>query len=177
MNISSSHPTFQKLNNAQELVNLLLKQVRELALDLRPGMLDDLGLLPALFMHCERFTQQTDVKVIIKHSTINQRFSGEIETTAFRIIQEALTNVARHAQVKQVFVRLWVEEENLMIQIQDDGAGFNQDEVMNKTTSIGLLGMQERATLCGGCLEIESEPGLGTCLTLEIPIVEKVWES
>jgi PAS domain S-box-containing protein len=170
--ISSKHPAFQKLEMAQDLVNLLLKQIRELALDLRPGMLDDLGLLPSLCMHFERFTEQTGIQVIFKHSRVDMRFSGEIETTAFRIIQEALTNVARHAGVKQANVHLWIEEDSLMIQIQDDGAGFIREEIVNNTTSLGLLGMQERAALCGGYLDVEAEPGLGTCLTLEIPFGE-----
>ncbi len=169
--------TYQKLENAQDLVNIVLRQIRELALDLRPGMLDDLGLLPALLMHFDRFTQQTDIKVLFKHSGIDRRFSGEIETTSFRIIQEALTNVARHAKVRQANVRIWIEENNLNIQIQDDGAGFDREEIINNSNSIGLLGMQERATLCGGRLDIEAQPGLGTCLTVEIPLNEEVQEN
>lgn len=160
----------QKLDEAQELVNVILKQIRELALDLRPGMLDDLGLLPALIMHFDRFSKQTEIIVNFKHSGIQQRFSGEIETTAFRIIQEALTNVVRHAKVKEVNVRLWTKDRTLMIQIQDDGTGFNREEILRDTTRIGLLGMQERAALCGGNLDIEAQPGLGTCLTIEIPL-------
>ena len=160
----------KKLEDAQEMVNHLLKQVRELALDLRPGLLDDLGLLPALLMHFERFSQQTHIQVNFKHRGIDRQFFGEIETASFRIIQEALTNVARHAQVEEVQVRLWVENNQLIIQVQDDGAGFNPSKILNDSSSLGLLGMQERVAICGGRLEIESSPGVGTCLISEIPL-------
>ncbi len=159
-----------KLENAQEMVNYLLKQVRELALDLRPGLLDDLGLLPTLLMHFERYQQQTQIQVNFKHSGIDRRFSGEIETTVFRIIQEALTNVARHAKVNQVDVRLWLEINALHIQVQDDGIGFDANQILTSNESIGILGMQERVGICGGRMEIESQPGLGTCLTTELPV-------
>lgn len=172
IDMSPSEATSQKIENAQDLVNVLLKQIRELALDLRPGMLDDLGLMPALIMHFDRFFEQTGIRVIFKHRNIAKRFSGEIETTAFRIIQEALTNVARHAKVKQVQVRLWVEENKMMIQVQDDGAGFDLDEKLVHNKSIGLIGMQERATLCGGSIEIDTQPGVGTCLSVELPLAD-----
>ena len=171
--ISPENLTYQKIDNAQELVNILLRQIRELALDLRPGLLDDLGLLPALLMHLDRYTQQTDIKVNLKHHGLDRRFSGEIETTSFRIIQEALTNVARHSQVKHVDLRLWVEDSNLNIQVQDNGAGFDPEEILHNSTSIGLLGMQERAALCGGSLEIEAQPGIGTCIMIEIPLLDE----
>lgn len=161
---------FSKLENAQEMANTLLKQVRELALDLRPGMLDDLGLLPALLAYFDRYKEQTRIQVSFKHSGIDRRFPGEIETTTFRIIQEALTNVARHAQVDQAQVRLWTETNTLHTQVQDDGIGFDPDQVLTSNASIGILGMQERVGLCGGRLEIESQPGLGTCVTTEIPV-------
>lgn len=160
----------KKLESAQEMVNYLLKQVRELALDLRPGLLDDFGLLPALLMHFDRYTELTKVEVNFKHSGIDRRFPSEIEITAFRLIQEALTNVARHAKVNQVQVRLWGTSDDLNIQVQDNGVGFNPAEMQNQNTRIGILGMEERVELCGGFLEIDSQPGNGTCLTIELPL-------
>lgn len=162
--------TARKIEQSQELVNTLLGQIRVLSLDLRPGSLDDLGLLPALLMHFERFTEQTNIKILFKHSGIDRRFPSLIETTSFRVVQEALTNVARHAQVNQAAVRVWTEDNLLSIQVQDSGVGFIPEEILLQPENIGLLGMQERVALCGGQLEIESEPGMGTCLTIELPV-------
>jgi signal transduction histidine kinase len=158
------------LSQAQSLVNQLLKQVRDLSLDLRPALLDDLGLLPALISLFERYTAQTDIQVDFKHSGLESRFAPEIETAAFRIIQEALTNVARYAQVNDVAVRLWANEEILGVQVQDQGVGFDPEAIDLTRPTSGLSGMRERANLCGGQVEIESEPGGGTCLTAEFPL-------
>jgi signal transduction histidine kinase len=158
------------LTQAQSLVNQLLKQVRDLSLDLRPALLDDLGLLPALISLFERYTTQTDIQVDFKHSGLEGRFAPEIETAAFRIVQEALTNVARYAQVNEAAVRLWANEEILGVQVQDRGVGFDQEAIDLTRPTSGLSGMRERANLCGGQVEIESEPGGGTCLTAEFPL-------
>ncbi len=93
------------LDEAQSLVVELMEQVRQMSLDLRPAMLDDLGLVPALLWHFERYQKQTGVKVIFKQSEVNQRFGPNVETAAYRIIQEALTNVARYAKTDQVMVQ------------------------------------------------------------------------
>jgi signal transduction histidine kinase len=158
------------LSQAQSLVNQLLKQVRDLSLDLRPALLDDLGLLPALISLFERYTAQANIQVEFKHSGLERRFAPEIESAAFRIIQEALTNVARYAQVENVAVRLWANEEILGVQVQDQGVGFDPEAIDLARPTSGLSGMRERANLCGGQVEIESEPGGGTCLTAEFPL-------
>ena len=149
----------------------LLERVRELSLDLRPAMLDDLGLLPALLWLFERFTAQANVGVAFKHSGVeHRRFSSEVETAAYRIVQEALTNVARHASASTVTVRLWATPDTLGVQVEDDGAGFSPERVLIPGTSSGLSNMRERADLLGGKLEIESSSGAGTCVTAELPL-------
>jgi signal transduction histidine kinase len=162
----------KELFHIQEMLSQLLKQVRELSLDLRPALLDDLGLLPALLSHFDNYSALTTIKVNFKHSDLVDRFPPEIETAAFRIIQEAMTNVARHANVKEVAVRLWANEQILGLQVEDRGKGFDPQAIRLSKPTIGLSGMHERATLCGGQLEIESEPGTGTCLTAEFPLEE-----
>jgi signal transduction histidine kinase len=148
-----------------------MAQVRNLSLDLRPTMLDDLGLLPALLWHCGRYTDQTGVHVDLRHTNLEgQRFRPEVETAAYRIAQEALTNVARHAGVDNVTVRLWIEQDTLSVQVIDQGAGFDPDDPLISDTSSGLVGMRERAVLLGGELTIESAPGAGTCLTAKLPL-------
>jgi PAS domain S-box-containing protein len=153
-------------------VNDLLAYVRNLSLDLRPAMLDDLGLLPAIFWHIDRYTSQTEVKVNFIHSGIDGRYAPEIETGIYRIVQEALTNVARHSQVKDVTVLLWANPESINVQIEDQGVGFNPESVMASIHSNGLTGMRERAALLGGRLTIESAPGSGMCVTAELPLVQ-----
>jgi PAS domain S-box-containing protein len=153
-------------------VNDLLAYVRNLSLDLRPAMLDDLGLLPTIFWHIDRYTSQTQVKVNFIHSGIDGRYAPEIETAIYRIAQEALTNVARHSQVKDVTVLLWANPETINVQIEDQGVGFNPESVIASGHSNGLTGMRERAALLGGRLTIESAPGSGMCVTAELPLVK-----
>jgi PAS domain S-box-containing protein len=157
------------LEEARELVNELIARGRELSLDLRPAMLDDLGLLPALLWHFERYTTQTGVLVRFEHAGLERRFSPQVETAAYRIIQEALTNVARHAKVDEVTVRLWSDQDTLRLHIEDQGAGFEPEVRLAAGASSGLTGMQERAALVGGHLTIESAPGAGARLRAEMP--------
>jgi PAS domain S-box-containing protein len=156
---------------AQSLVNELLGKVRQLSLDLRPAMLDDLGLIPALLCHLERFGAQTDIQVLFRHSGIEgRRFKPQLETAVFRITQEALTNVARHASVSQAEVWLWADDEYLGVQVVDKGIGFDPESSLARKNSSGLLGMRERATLLGGQLTVFSAPEGGTRLTGVFPI-------
>jgi PAS domain S-box-containing protein len=158
------------LAEAQAQLRELTTRVRDLSLRLRPTMLDDLGLVPALVWLFRRYTAQTGVEVVFQHNGLSERFHPEVETAAFRIVQEALTNVARHASVREATVGLWVDGGRLWVQIEDQGAGFDPKAVHAAAPSSGLSGMQERAVLLGGELTIESVPGTGTCLTAELPI-------
>jgi PAS domain S-box-containing protein len=160
-------------DQAQQQVNELLSHVRNLSLDLRPAMLDDLGLLPALFWHFDRYTAQTKVRVDFKHLSIEGRFAPELETAIYRIVQEALTNVARHSRSDQVTVLLWTTPETICVQIEDQGVGFTQESVVAAGHSNGLTGMRERAALLGGKLVVESSIGGGTCLTAELPMLRQ----
>jgi signal transduction histidine kinase len=156
----------------QELTIQLLQRVREMSLDLRPALLDDLGLLPALLAHFESYQEQTGIRVNFRHGNMDRRFAPGIETAAYRIIQEALTNVVRYAGVDQVYVRLRANEEIVSFQVEDHGHGFDPHAALSSGRTVGLPGMQERANACGGELIIESAPGDGTCLTAELPLVK-----
>ncbi len=156
---------------ARSVVNRLMGLVRELSLKLRPAMLDDLGLLPTLLWHFERFTNQTNVHVAFKRNGINgTRFPLQLETAIYRIVQEALTNVARHAKVSEVIVRLWSDDRMVGTQIEDFGIGFDAESVLHGRRTNGLDGMRERVMLLGGSFAVESSPGVGTRLTAELPI-------
>ena len=158
----------EALRNAQALADDLVSQVREISLRLRPSMLDDLGLLPTLLWHFEHYTEQTRVNVAFRHLGLDGRFGPQVETAAYRIIQEALTNVARHAGVKNVEVRCEVDPKGLRIEIEDRGVGF--DPSMIGPISVGLSGMRERAELLGGSFSIKTAAGSGTLLTVRLPL-------
>jgi signal transduction histidine kinase len=174
LEISTQLPTnaFRaKLGEARVLVNELMARVRDLSLDLRPAMLDDLGLLPALLWHLERYTAQTHVQVDLRHAGLDgRRFAPEIETAAYRIAQEALTNVARHARSNEAIVRVWAGQETLRVQIEDHGIGFDPEALIATGATSGLAGMRERAELLRGQLIVESRLGNGTRLTAELPL-------
>lgn len=158
---------------AQLLVNELMGRVRDLSLDLRPAMLDDLGLLHALLWHLERYSSQTGVRVTLAHTGVeNQRLKSEIETAAYRIVQEALTNVARHAGVDEVKVNVSADAENLFVQVTDQGRGFDPQGALSAGESSGLAGMRERAQLLGGKLIINSAAGEGTSVNALLPLEE-----
>jgi PAS domain S-box-containing protein len=157
------------LGQALRLSNELIERVRNLSLDLRPAMLDDLGLLPALTWHFDRYQSQVNIRVDFKHSGIERRrFAPEIETAVYRIVQEALTNVARHANVDRVEVEVQAGEDALCVRTKDQGAGFFPDSLTAITG--GLSGMRERAIMLGGQLEVVSSPGAGTELVAHLPI-------
>lgn len=150
-------------------VNDLMTRVRELSMSLRPAMLDDLGLVPALLWLFERFSAQTQVRVAFQHAGAHRRFPREAETAVFRIVQEALTNAARHAGVRGMEVRIWADAERLGARIEDRGRGFDVAAALGGPTA-GLAGMRERAQLLGGQLTIESAAGSGTRLSVELPL-------
>jgi signal transduction histidine kinase len=166
----ATEPLRARLTEAVELINNLVERVRKLSLELRPQILDDLGLLMALESHFKRYTAQTNIRVDFRHTPLSQRLPDLLATAIFRITQEALTNAARHARVKEVTVRLWVNEERVGIQVEDGGAGFDADAALAAGQSSGLQGMKERAELLGGEFTLESKTGKGTRLTVELPL-------
>jgi len=158
------------LTQALVVANELIGRVRDLSLELRPAMLDDLGLLAALRWHFERYTSQVNIKVDFNQAGLERRrFQPEIETAAYRIVQEALTNVARHAKVERAEVNIRADDSMLRIEVRDAGIGFPSGSVITSNTG-GLSGMRERATMLGGQVIVDSAPGGGTLLTAELPL-------
>jgi PAS domain S-box-containing protein len=161
-----------RFDRARTIVDDLLVRVRRLSFDLRPADLDQLGLLPALLALFERYTAQTGVLVDFKHQGVARRFAPQVETGAYRVVQEALTNTARHAGVAGVTVRVWTHTDKLSLHIEDRGCGFDPGVTLKAPRSSGLIGMRERVLLLGGSMTIESSPGGGTTITAELPIDE-----
>ena len=158
------------LRDAGAVVGELMDKVRDISLELRPSMLDDLGLLPTLLSMFERFKHQTRVRVKFEHRALERRFDSDVETAAYRVVQEALTNVARHAKVSEVEVRAWSDAERLHIQVRDAGRGFDVARALEDSRKNGLVGMRERVAVLGGELSMESQLETGTRLTVQIPI-------
>ncbi|MGH2687968.1 MAG: ATP-binding protein [Actinomycetota bacterium] len=158
------------LGRARALVAELMSRVDILSLDLRPAMLDDLGLLPALLWLVGRYYAQTGVRVAIEHSGLERKLQPDVETAAYRIVQEALTNVARHADTGRAWVRCRAGDDSFLIEVADEGAGFDSTAAAPGTLKFGLVGMEERARLVGGTLTVTSEPGKGTTVVAKLPI-------
>ncbi|HEX5808312.1 MAG TPA: response regulator [Anaerolineales bacterium] len=163
------------LEEIQNSVGDVIGQVRDMSLNLRPTMLDDMGLIPTLHWHIDRYISQTGIHVIFQYDEISERFPAEIESAAYRIVQEALTNVARHAKIKEAFVGLAVQEKTLWVEVLDKGKGFDASINVDKPTS-GLGGMQERANLVGGYLTIRTFINQGTQILAAFPLTGKPLE-
>jgi signal transduction histidine kinase len=152
----------------RELVVTTLQDVRRLAVELRPKALDDFGLVPALERLVDTFQEQTGIEVIMEPQLGQDRLPSEIETALYRIIQEALTNVVKHAQASRVSIVLSRRGSSVSAVFEDDGRGFAVDET--REDGLGLLGMKERLSLLDGRLQIESSSDGGTTLVAEVPV-------
>ncbi|MDO6564304.1 cache domain-containing protein [Amphritea sp. 1_MG-2023] len=151
-----------ELDRGSEVLNQAIQEVRRISHDLRPIQLDDLGLESALYSMAEEFAERAGVKVQVSLGLPLQRLPDDIEITLYRITQEALMNIERHAHARHVNIEIWQEEGLIWAEISDDGQGFN---VLNKAgEGIGLLNMRERTELLSGQFSIRSRPGAGTCL-------------
>lgn len=158
-----------------EAVDEALRLVRDLSVDLRPPILDDLGLTTALRWYVDRYARRTglNVDILIDLPDENERFSRELETACFRITQEALTNVIRHAKATRVLVRLARDSEALLLTVKDDGVGFDVERLRKRAprvATLGLISMQERAHAAGGVIGIYSAPSSGTEIRFSLPL-------
>jgi signal transduction histidine kinase len=158
-----------KVDSATQLVDGMIVTLRRIASDLRPRTLDDLGLTAALEWQAQEFESRTGIHCRITLPQEPLVLDAERSTAVFRIFQESLTNVARHAHATRVEARLERAVNDLFFQVRDDGMGFDAEEVKTRK-SLGLVGMQERALLLHGELKVEGVPSAGTTLTLRIPL-------
>jgi len=167
----------QKITSAQRMVEKSVDIVHQFARDLRPMVLDDLGVVPALHSFMKGFTKQTGLHVHFKTFTSGRiaELDTDTRTVLYRIAQEALTNVARHAQASRVEVSLRKLPRGIGLAIKDNGKSFQVAQVLHAkvNTRLGLLGMRERVEMVGGHLRIESAPGHGTAIRAEIPFTNR----
>ena len=160
----------RKLDDGIAVLETLLQQARQICLDLRPPLLDDLGLVPALRWYLDQQAQRAGLRIEFFADPALERMSPEIETACFRVAQEALTNVVRHARAQTVSVELHRTPEALHLVVRDDGIGFDVMTAEQQGVSLGLLGMRERVTLLGGEMDCKSAPGRGTEIHAFFPV-------
>jgi signal transduction histidine kinase len=162
-----------RLADAKGLTRRAIDELHRLIYDLRPSILDDLGLLPAITWFAERTLNPLGISVRCECTEIEDRFRPEFEIAVFRVVQEAITNIAKHAAAETVLVECALDGRDLVIDIQDDGRGFDPAAVATSPDSqrgLGLMGMRERMELVGGTVKVDSAPGRGTYVSVRVPV-------
>jgi PAS domain S-box-containing protein len=159
-----------RLKESIQLINDGVKSVRAICSGLRPGVLDDLGLAAAIEWQASEFASRNGIQCQVSVPPVDLHLDGDRATATFRIFQECMTNVIRHAQARSVQVALVQEDANILLVVEDDGIGFCELDLSNTLGSLGLLGMKERAQFCGGDVQISSSPSKGTKVTVRVPI-------
>jgi two-component system sensor histidine kinase UhpB len=176
-----SEPTARsRIADTRALAHQTLRAVRNLSIDLRPSALDDLGLLPALRWYIKEYQQKCGIEVDLTTTGFKERLSPEMETAIYRIVQESLTNTAKHARARKVWVSLVEDGQRVRAQVRDDGAGFDVQAVLKtpwQGRGLGLAGMKERASLLKGNVQIVSQPGNGTAIDITFPLERGVPEA
>jgi signal transduction histidine kinase len=161
------------LKSTQAIADTLLKNIHRLIADLRPSLLDDLGLVPAIAWFGEQRLNPLGIHFRMEESGLEQRLSPVIETAFFRIVQEALTNTMRYAHAQNVCVKLMRKDGSVTLQVSDDGIGFDPQMLQpadSQGQGLGLRGMQERASILGGTFDLQTAPGKGTIITVRVPV-------
>ncbi len=162
---------FERLQALYDQSYEIFIKVRRLARDLRPPVLDALGLKVAMQTYCTEFTRRTGLPVVFEAEASLPRLADTYNITLYRALQEALTNVIKHAKASQAWVDLSVEDERVTLTVQDNGVGFSRKE--SSSQGIGLAGLRERITVAGGVLDIQSAPRRGTVLSVRFPLIQK----
>ncbi|HHH41092.1 MAG TPA: sensor histidine kinase, partial [Chloroflexi bacterium] len=161
----------EKLTNVRRIATQALRDLRSLIFDLRPEALDDLGLVMALRSQAKKCLEPAGVRVRLRSIGLEDRLPAEVEIAVFRVVQEAITNIARHAQATEANISLTRKGDKLIVRVEDDGVGFDPASVMrDEQKGWGLRGMEERITLLGGRFYIGSKPGQGTLVLAEVPL-------
>jgi PAS domain S-box-containing protein len=166
----SAGEVLARLKESILLIGDGVKAVRAICSGLRPGVLDDLGLAAAIEWQANDFAARNGIPCQVSVPPVDLHLDGDRATATFRIFQECLTNIIRHAQAKTVRIALYQQEESILLIVEDDGIGFYESGLSNTLGSLGLLGMKERAQFCGGDVQISSSPGNGTTVTVRVPV-------
>ena len=160
----------KEIENIRALLDEAIQEIRRISRRLRPSVLDDLGLVPAVRSFCTKFSKRTSIDVVLDCSRFSQPLSLDLETTLYRIIQEALHNVEEHAQTADVEIRLWQKDAFVFAEITDSGRGFDVVSTLRTSRGTGVCNMRERAAMMGGSLTLDSALDQGTKISIEIPL-------
>jgi signal transduction histidine kinase len=173
MLVDGASETTGRIEELRQLTDQVMNDLRQLTARLRPAVLDELGLVPALITYADdcstRFPFAVDVHVMGKR----RRLPSEVETTLYRIAQEAMTNVAKHAQATHASIRLHFDKQEVALSVTDDGVGMDVEagrQAAARGRGWGLAGIRERVQLVGGTLDVDSAPGAGTKLSVRVPV-------
>ncbi|MGD9098841.1 MAG: GAF domain-containing protein [Anaerolineae bacterium] len=161
-------PVRRQIKQAQNLIGRTLQEIRRISIDLRPSLLDDLGLTPALRWQCDHLSRHANLAIRFESTQDTRRLDANVETAVYRAAQEALTNIVRHAQATVVEISLEYQDERLDLTISDNGRGF--PEAPGQEIGLGLIGIRERLSAVGGALHIDSQPGTGSTLYIQVPL-------
>jgi two-component system sensor histidine kinase UhpB len=171
---------FPELNRraaeARKLAILLLEDLRKIIWDLRPSMLDDLGLIPAIRWYARTHLEEAGIELDLGLDDESTRLPPRLETMLFRVTQEAVNNIIRHADASRAAIQLTQGMREVRLDVRDDGRGFDVERTAGEAVSrkqLGLMGIQERVSLAGGSMQVESAPGLGTHLLVHVPLLEE----
>ncbi|MEW5958413.1 MAG: histidine kinase [Chloroflexota bacterium] len=161
----------EKLTTVRNIAAQALQDLRNLIFDLRPEVLDDLGLALALRSQVQKYLEPAGVQVRLRAAGLKDQLPAEVERAVFRVVQEAITNIARHARASEAHISLTIKDARLVVRVEDNGLGFDPDQVRTgQRQTWGLQGMEERITLLGGKFYIGSKPGSGTLVLAEVPL-------
>jgi signal transduction histidine kinase len=140
--------------------------------NLRSPVLDDYGLVAAIDLYGKQFSSRTGIDTIVRVSNTNPHFTPNVENAVFRIVQESLTNVLKHAQATQVVININLSTDRLLLSVEDNGIGYDMSQITdgNGERGWGLITMKERALAVGGALRVQSRPGMGTHIIVEVPL-------
>ena len=163
---NSDEKSREMLEHIKTVAERVVQTVRNMALLLRPSMLDDLGLVPAVEWYARELSRQAGIEVKVHAENVSEKLPDEVKVCVYRVIQEALNNAQRHAHAKNVLVELTQSSDATRVKITDDGSGFDA----KRTRGMGVLGMEERVKRLGGTINIDSRPGAGTTITVELPL-------
>jgi len=159
----------ERYQTIRSMVDTTTKTVQRISSGLRPKILDTVGLAAAVEWHTREFTKRTSIKVMLKQSSELPSMDDAMTTGVYRIIQEALTNIARHSEATRAEVAMRLNDGELQVEIADNGKGIDQAMIVHPE-SLGIMSMQERARILGGKIAITSNPGKGTCIVLSAPL-------
>jgi signal transduction histidine kinase len=162
-----------RIREGGRVVADLMQRIRKMSFDLRPAVLDDLGLCVAVRSHIDSFSKQTGMKAVFECLEVKEQdISAEVKITAFRCVQEGLTNVVRHSKAARAVVELRSVDSRLVIEIADSGCGFDVEK-WSHSAGTGLNGMRERVKLAGGKFNVKSSPNRGTRITIHLPLAKR----